>query len=530
MFHTPKKALFKPISRRKFLELGGGVATALGVGSLAVGLNSVITRRPVYAYSSDEAKWRQYEGSKLVFMSENTPPSFAIRDNIQAFYDLTGIEVEILTDGLPTVQQKVGIDLRSGQADYHLNYVQDKPIGSPFADFYADLNQFSVDDTLPLDPQGYGDDVWFENFLDACGVYYERGPIRAFPYDCAVSCTFYRQDLFEQLTKDFEADYGYRLEFTDDTTYKNMVDIAEFFRKMHERDASIPYGYAQHHGSFGWTTQLDIQRHMYAQNQWLDFAVDDTLGSKNPGPTNWGDAQSVSAMEGYKALADVSHPDNLTNGTLELNTVYAAGGVAMQIQYHEFAASVEDPEQSVAAGGKTGLRDGAEGRGFVEHRRHRQRRQRHQLRHRRHRHQRRRVDGPAARGVHLRQLGLQPRNAAHGPAGRRRHADPQVRPRGAGGQGGAQSANHHAERAYLRGGLRQGHPLAEHGARAEAAEVERVSRDRSGRHPAVHFRRALGPGSVRIHPGRPERHSRRLIGTPSPGGRFGAPRAVGGSC
>ena len=331
MFSMPKKALYKPISRRKFLELGGGVATALGAGSIAVGMNSVISRRPVYAYSSDEAKWRQYEGSKLVFMSENTPPSFAIRDNIQAFYDLTGIEVEILTDGLPTVQQKVGIDLRSGQADYHLNYVQDKPIGSPFADFYADLNEFSVDDTLPLDPQGYGSDVWFENYLDACGVYYERGPIRAFPYDCAVSCTFYRQDLFEMLSKDFEADYGYRLEFTDETTYKDMVDITEFFRKMHDRDSSIPYGYAQHHGSFGWTTQLDIQRHMYAQNQWLDFAVDDTLGSKNPGPTNWGDAQSVKAMEGYKALADVSHPDNLTNGTLELNTVYAAGGVAMQI-------------------------------------------------------------------------------------------------------------------------------------------------------------------------------------------------------
>ena len=390
MFSMPKKALYKPISRRKFLELGGGVATVLGAGSIAVGMNSVITRRPVYAYSSDEAKWRQYEGSKLVFMSENTPPSFAIRDNIQAFYDLTGIEVEILTDGLPTVQQKVGIDLRSGQADYHLNYVQDKPIGSPFADFYADLNEFTVDDTLPLDPQGYGSDVWFENYLDACGVYYERGPIRAFPYDCAVSCTFYRQDLFEQLTKDFEADYGYRLEFTDETTYKDMVDITEFFGKMHERDSSIPYGYAQHHGSFGWTTQLDIQRHMYAQNQWLDFAVDDTLGSKNPGPTNWGDAQSVKAMEGYKALADVSHPDNLTNGTLELNTVYAAGGVAMQIQYHEFAASVEDAEQSVAAGGKTGLRHGAEGRRGVEHRRRRQRRQRHQLRHRRHRHQRRR--------------------------------------------------------------------------------------------------------------------------------------------
>ena len=105
MFHVPKKALYKTISRRKFLELGGGTAVALGAGSIAVGLGSVITRRPVYASSSMEAKWRQYEGSKLVFMSENTPPSFAIRDNIKAFYDLTGIEVEILTDGLPTVQQ-----------------------------------------------------------------------------------------------------------------------------------------------------------------------------------------------------------------------------------------------------------------------------------------------------------------------------------------------------------------------------------------------------------------------------------------
>ncbi len=361
MFYTPKNAIYKPISRRKFLELGGKAATLLGVGSVAVGLDSLITRRPVYASSSNKAKWRQYEGSKLVFMSENTPPSFAIRDKIKTFYDLTGIEVKIYTDGLPTVQQKVGIDLRSGKADYHLNYVQDKPIGSPFADFYADLNKFTVDDTLPLDPQGYASDVWFENFLDACGVYYVRGPIRAFPYDAAISCTFYRQDLFEKFTKDFEDDYGYRLEYNDNTTYKNMIDFATFFNKMHKRNSSIPYGYAQHHGSFGWTTQLDIQRHMYAQNQWLDFAMDDALGSKNPGPTNWGDAQSIKSMEGYKALADVSHPDNLTNGTLELNTVYAAGGIAMQIQYHEFAASVEDPEQSVAAGGRTAYAMGPKG-------------------------------------------------------------------------------------------------------------------------------------------------------------------------
>ncbi len=59
-------------------------------------------------------------------------------------------------------------------------------------------------------------------------------------------------------------------------------------------------------------------------------------------------------MQKFKDQADVSHPDNLANGTLELNTVYQAGNIAMQVQYHEFAASIEDETTSRAAGGKTG--------------------------------------------------------------------------------------------------------------------------------------------------------------------------------
>ena len=354
MFLVPRNAIRKSISRRKFLELGGSAATALGAGSVAVGLGSQITRTPAYALSSDDAKWKQYAGSKLVFMSENTPPSFAIRDNLEAFYELTGMEIEILTDDLPVVQQKVGIDLRGGQADFHLNYVQDKPIGSPFADFYEDLSGYLTDDSLPQDPEGHGADVWFENYLDACGTYYTRDRLVAFPYDCAVACTFYRQDLFETHGKDFEADYGYRLEFTADTTWKQVRDFAAFFKTLREGGAAVPYGYAQHQGSFAWTTQLDIQRMLFSHGRWIDFSLDDKIGSKDPGATNWGDEQSVLIMEKFKEQADVCHPDNLANGTLELNTVYQAGQIAMQVQYHEFAASVEDASTSVAAGGKTG--------------------------------------------------------------------------------------------------------------------------------------------------------------------------------
>ena len=353
MFHVPKNAIYKTVSRRKFLELGGRAALGLGAGALGVGLSSVITRNPVQAASSQDAKWRQYEGSKLVFMSENTPPSFAIRDTISKFYDLTGIEVEVITDGLPAVQQKVGIDLQSGNADFPVSYVQDKPIGSPFADYYADLTPMLGDDTLPQDIEGYGDGVWFENFLDACGRFYDRDRLIALPYDAAVACTFYRQDIFEANTKEFESEYGYRMEFTKDTTYKNMLDYCAFLKRKREAGGNVPYGYAQHHGSFAWTTQLDIQRMMFAHGRWLDWEIDDKLGSRTPPPSNWGDEQSVLIMQKFKDIADVSHPDNLANGTLELNTVYQSGDIAMQVQYHEFAASCEDEKTSKAAGGRT---------------------------------------------------------------------------------------------------------------------------------------------------------------------------------
>jgi len=214
MFQVPKNAIYNSISRRKFLELGGGAATALGTGSLAVGLNSMIMRTPVQAASSQEAKMKQYAGSKLVFMSENTPPSFAIRDKIKDFFDATGITVEVLTDDLPVVYQKVGIDVKGGKADFPVFYSQDKPIGAALADYCVDFTKFIKDDTLPQDPDGYGADVWFDNFLDACGSMYEKGKIVALPYDAAVACTFYRQDLFEKYSKDFEKDYKYRMEFT----------------------------------------------------------------------------------------------------------------------------------------------------------------------------------------------------------------------------------------------------------------------------------------------------------------------------
>lgn len=49
MFSIPKNAVYHRVSRRRFLELGGGAAAALGAGSLTLGLGSTITRSKVQA-------------------------------------------------------------------------------------------------------------------------------------------------------------------------------------------------------------------------------------------------------------------------------------------------------------------------------------------------------------------------------------------------------------------------------------------------------------------------------------------------
>ena len=76
------------ISRRQFLRTAG--KTALG-GSLLVAVGGTITK-PKFGFAGTKEKgggevkkaeggdlWRQYAGTKLIFMSENTPPSSAVK-------------------------------------------------------------------------------------------------------------------------------------------------------------------------------------------------------------------------------------------------------------------------------------------------------------------------------------------------------------------------------------------------------------------------------------------------------------------
>jgi multiple sugar transport system substrate-binding protein len=83
----------------------GGAALWLG------GCGSSNSAKPV---AGDE--WKQFGGTTLNFISENTAPTSAIAANLKPFTDLTGIEIKITQLELAALVQKVALDFASGSA------------------------------------------------------------------------------------------------------------------------------------------------------------------------------------------------------------------------------------------------------------------------------------------------------------------------------------------------------------------------------------------------------------------------------
>lgn len=345
------KTLASGLTRRGLLKGAAGSAVAVGLSACS-GSSTGSSAGARKTFANDAEKWKQFSGRKLTFITENTPPSLGIKQLVERgdFKALTGIDVQVLPNDLPVMLQKAELSLRSGGQSYDLIYAQDKPVTSVLADFLEDLTPYTKDSSLPQAAEGYGASAYYPGYLDVAAYAYSDKLI-SLPYDAADSVFCYRRDLFEKYSSKFQAQFGYPMEYGPDSTWKNVLDFATFFNRLHKTDSTVPYGMGLHLGQFAWTTQLDIQRILFSHGQWRDFDIDDVKGSKSPGKTKWGDEQSVKGLELYKKLFDQSTPDALSLGTVEVADAYTAGKVAMLTQYHEFASSFEKGAKS--GGGRT---------------------------------------------------------------------------------------------------------------------------------------------------------------------------------
>jgi multiple sugar transport system substrate-binding protein len=321
-------------SRRELLQRAGVGAAAL---ALPGWLTACGGSGEAAKFDPGAGEWKQFAGTTLNFISENTAPTSAIAANLAPFKALTGIDIEISQLELSALVQKVALDLASGQGSYQILYADPYQILAPYHAALADLNRFNADPSLPK-VQDLGD--FIPTQLDAAGKFVDRDRILALPYDAPTMIWMYRKDILEDNRQRMQQDLGFDPLPRDDTTWEQYYETAKWLTQ--HKPGGVPYGsghQAKQHDSL----MNDFSNVLWAYG--ADYFDNGTevgrFGSDDPGEPRLDSPQAIEAAEMYRKLLSVAHPSSLGWDWTGLGEAFMAGQVAMAVEWHEFASGIE---------------------------------------------------------------------------------------------------------------------------------------------------------------------------------------------
>jgi multiple sugar transport system substrate-binding protein len=313
------------------LRMAGAGGAALWLGGCGGSSN---TAKPV---PGDE--WKQFGGTSLNFISENTAPTSAIAANLEPFKELTGIDITITQLELTALVQKVALDFASGNGAYQLVYADPYQILAPYHDALVDLNTMMDDPDLPkLDDLG----DFIPTQLDAAGRFVDKDKLYALPYDAPTMIWQYRKDLFEKHGDQMKQDLGFDPTPRDESTWEEFYKTSKWF-KEHAEETKVPYGHghqAKQHDSL--MNDFSNVLWAYGGDYFKDGDKVGRLGSSDPGEPILDSDEAIEAADVYRRLVKIAHPGSLGWDWDGLGSAFAAGQVAMAVNWHEFASGNED--------------------------------------------------------------------------------------------------------------------------------------------------------------------------------------------
>jgi multiple sugar transport system substrate-binding protein len=321
----------RPLTRRAVLSggLAAGAGLTLGLSGCSGGEQP--RRNPA------AGTWRQFAGTTINFISENTAPTAAIAANLRPFTELTGIKVNIITLELTALVQKVALDLASGQSQYHVIYADPYQVLAPYSAGLVDLRELARTSGLPHPEPGFDD--FIPTQLKAAGQMVDREKIFALPYDCPTMVWQYRADLFDKYHDRMADDLGFDPTPSDDSTWEQYLAISRWFAKNADE---VPYGsgqQAKQHDSL----QADFSNLLWAYG--ADYFENGTelglYGSKDPGHSILDSEAAGAAAEMYAKIVAAAHPSSVSWDWDGLGAAFRAGQFAMCPNWHEYAASNE---------------------------------------------------------------------------------------------------------------------------------------------------------------------------------------------
>ena len=319
-------------------------SSVVGTAGLALGgaasLSGCSSRSDVRRTATDDP-WKQFAGSTLNFISENTAPTAAIAANIRPFTELTGINVTIVTLELSALVQKVALDLASGQSQYQLIYADPYQVLAPYSKGLVDLRELADDSSLPPLPgrgDGFGD--FIPTQLDATGRFGSKDQVFALPYDCPTMIWQFRADLFDKYHDQMADDLGFEPMPSDRSTWEQYAAIAGWFN---DNADEVRYGtghQAKQHDSL----MCDFSNVLWAYggDYFDDGETVGRIGKVDPGPCRLASDEAIGAAEFYAGLLAKADPASRTWDWDGVGAAFRAGRIAMCPNWHEFAASNEE--------------------------------------------------------------------------------------------------------------------------------------------------------------------------------------------
>ena len=296
--------------------------------------------------------WKQYAGTTLNFISENTTPSTAIAANIDLFEKATGIKVVIEQADLNAVIEKIGLDVNARTAKYQVAYLDPQQIMAKNKDNFIDLNTFNSDPALPHIPGGLED--FFESQLNCCGYMGATDKLLAIPYDNPTMLLAYRADIFanEEYKKAFMDAKGYDWTPSADMTWDQYYEVAAWITEQAAagKIQGVKYGagqQAKQHDSL----MCDFSNVLAANGgDYFESSDLGSIGAANPGKSALTSEAAIKSAEFYKKLNAVAHPSSTSWDWSGVAEGYAAGDIAMIIEWHEFSADFENASKSQVVG------------------------------------------------------------------------------------------------------------------------------------------------------------------------------------
>lgn len=325
------------ITRRTLLKTAAGSAAGAAVLSQGWLSHALAANR--------DALWQQFQGTRLNFISENTPPTSAIAADHRAFTELTGIEINISQMELGALVQKVALDFASGRGSYHIIYADPYQVLAPYHNGFVDLNRFMDDNNLPAVPKGIAD--FIPTQLEAGGRFLDNDALYALPYDTPTMIWMYRRDLFEKYHDRMQADLGYDPTPSDDSTWQQYYEIAQWFG---DNAKEVRYGTGHQAKQYD-SLMADFSNVLFAHGG--DYFKGEDLGligSENPGPCMLDQPEAIQAAEFYAKLLKIADPGSTSWDWTGVNNAFEAGRFAMTANWHEFASSIERSESAGKVG------------------------------------------------------------------------------------------------------------------------------------------------------------------------------------